>query len=175
MTPITTAMAEIVDLAVADTRWDGTGLAEIAPRAAEAALVAAGIERRDVEVAVLATSDAEIATLNSVFRGKSGATNVLSWPALDLFPGVEGAAPSRDLPDDPFGEIALGDIALAYETVTKEAREGHISADDHIYHLILHGCLHLLGYDHQTEADACRMEALEVAALGKAGIASPYE
>ena len=167
-------MAETVELIIEDARWDETGLAEIAPRAVTAALGAAGV-RREVEVSILACGDADIAALNSRFRGKSSATNVLSWPALDLFPATAGGAPSTDIAADPFGETTLGDIAIAYETVVAEAQAGGIPLDHHIYHLILHAALHLLGYDHQTDADAARMEGLEIATLAKAGIASPYE
>ncbi len=167
-------MAETVDLILNEPCWGETGRADIAHKAVNAALQAAGIGPGDYEVAVLACNDAEIATLNSRFRGKSSATNVLSWPAHDLFADLDGGAPSREIPADAFEATALGDIAIAYETVLAEAQAGHIPVDHHIFHLILHGTLHLLGYDHQREADASRMEALEIEALGKAGIPSPY-
>ncbi|NNU79411.1 rRNA maturation RNase YbeY [Halovulum dunhuangense] len=168
------ATAPVVDLEIEDPRWNDTDLATLAPRAVALALDAAGIRTRAVEVVILACDDAEIATLNSRFRGKSQATNVLSWPALDLFPDTPGGAPSRVIPPDPFGATGLGDIAIAFETVTREAHEGGIPLDHHILHLILHACLHLLGYDHVDDADADVMESLEVAALASAGIASPY-
>lgn len=167
-------MSDIVDLVIEDSRWEDTALAALAEQGAELALKAAGIDTRNVEIAVLACDDARIATLNSDFRGKDTATNVLSWPALDLFPETPGGAPDREIPDDPFGAVSLGDVAIAYETVMKEALDGGIESDDHILHLILHACLHLLGYDHQTDADAELMEALEVKALASQGIASPY-
>ena len=167
-------MADIVDLVIEDPRWEATGLATLAPRAVEMALRAAGIETRALEVAILACDDAEIATLNSAFRGKSSATNVLSWPALDLFPAAPGGAPSIVIPADRFGATSLGDIAIAYETVALEAENGQIPLDHHILHLILHASLHLLGYDHQTDPDAEAMERLEVAALAQAGVPSPY-
>lgn len=168
-------MTDIVEIDIEDPRWQQTALERIAPQAAAAALAAAGIDTRAVEIGILACDDARIATLNSTFRGKSGATNVLSWPALDLFPDKPGGQPSRQIPADPFGATALGDIAIAYETVTREAQTAGISLDDHVFHLILHASLHLLGYDHQTPADAALMEELEVDALAGAGIASPYE
>ena len=167
-------MAETVELIVEDARWDETDLSRLAPQAVAAALSAAGVSA-DVEVSILACGDDRIATLNSRFRGKSSATNVLSWPALDLFPDAPGGAPSTEIPPDPFGETALGDIAIALETVVAEAQAGGIPLEHHIFHLILHAALHLLGYDHQTDADAAVMEGLEIAALAKAGIASPYE
>ncbi len=168
-------MTDILDLVIEDVRWDASRLADLARQAIDLALTHAAVETHDVEVVLLACDDARIATLNSQFRGRSTATNVLSWPALDLFPDTPGDTPKTEIPADPFGATSLGDIAIAYETVVAEATAGEISLDDHILHLILHACLHLLGYDHQTDADAVVMESLEVLALASAGVASPYE
>jgi probable rRNA maturation factor len=120
-----------------------------------------------VEVAVRLTDDAEVQTLNRDFRGKDKPTNVLSFPQVqgDL---LEGLANSDD------GEILLGDIVLARETCTREAREKAISIADHATHLIVHGTLHLVGYDHIDDAGAAAMEAIEVKALASLGIANPY-
>ena len=120
-----------------------------------------------VEVAVRLTDDAEVQTLNRDFRGKDKPTNVLSFPQVqdDL---LEGLANSDD------GEILLGDIVLARETCAREAEEKAISIADHATHLIVHGTLHLLGYDHGDDASAGAMEALEVKALASLGIANPY-
>ena len=120
-----------------------------------------------VEVAVRLTDDAEVQTLNRDFRGKDKPTNVLSFPQVqdDL---LEGLANSDD------GEILLGDIVLARETCAREAEEKAISIADHAAHLIVHGTLHLVGYDHGDDASAGAMEALEVKALASLGIANPY-
>ena len=120
-----------------------------------------------VEVAVRLTDDAEVQTLNRDFRGKDKPTNVLSFPQVqdDL---LEGLANSDD------GEILLGDIVLARETCAREAEEKAISIADHATHLIVHGTLHLVGYDHGDDASAGAMEALEVKALASLGIANPY-
>lgn len=120
-----------------------------------------------VEVAVRLTDDAEVQTLNRDFRGKDRPTNVLSFPQVqdDL---LEGLANSDD------GEILLGDIVLARETCAREAQEKAISIADHATHLIVHGTLHLVGYDHGDDASAGAMEALEVKALASLGIANPY-
>lgn len=120
-----------------------------------------------VEVAVRLTDDAEVHTLNRDFRGKDKPTNVLSFPQVqhDL---LEGLANSDD------GEILLGDIVLARETCVREAEEKGISIVDHATHLIVHGALHLVGYDHMDDASAAAMEALEVKALASLGIANPY-
>ena len=120
-----------------------------------------------VEIAVRLTDDIEVQALNRDFRGKDKPTNVLSFPQVqdDL---LEGLANSDD------GEILLGDIVLARETCAREAEEKGVSLADHATHLIVHGTLHLVGYDHMDDASATAMEALEVKALASLGIANPY-
>ena len=120
-----------------------------------------------VEIAVRLTDDIEVQALNRDFRGKDKPTNVLSFPQVqdDL---LESLANSDD------GEILLGDIVLARETCLREAEEKGISVADHATHLIVHGTLHLVGYDHMDDASAAAMEALEVKALASLGIANPY-
>ena len=114
------------------------------------------------EVSVLFASDEEVRALNRDFRGKDAATNVLSFPA-DPVPGL------------PADHQPLGDLALAYETCAREAGARGVSVSDHTAHLLVHGLLHLLGYDHRDGGEARAMEALEVRALALMGIASPYE
>ena len=107
------------------------------------------------EVSIVLTNDNEIQTLNKKFRNKDVATNVLSFPS------------------DEKGE--LGDILLSYETVQQEAKMAGISPINHSLHLIIHGFLHLLGYDHEDEGSAHQMEALEVQILKELNISNPYE
>ncbi|MFT3732797.1 MAG: rRNA maturation RNase YbeY [Hyphomicrobium sp.] len=128
-------------------------LIETAARAAVAAVQgpASGF------VSVALSSDAIVSDLNGRFRGKPKPTNVLS------FPSGEGAPPGQ-----------IGDIILGLETVEREAAEQGIPVAHHVQHLVVHGVLHLLGYDHLTAADAERMEAIEIAILSKLGIANPY-
>lgn len=120
-----------------------------------------------VEIAIRLTGDDEVHDLNRDFRGKDKPTNVLSFPQIqpDLLEGLSNS-------DD--GEILLGDIVLARETCAREAEEKGISLEDHATHLIVHGTLHLVGYDHMDDASAAAMEALEVKALASLGIANPY-
>lgn len=120
-----------------------------------------------VEVAVRLTDDAEVHALNRDFRGKDKPTNVLSFPQVqpDLLETMSNS-------DD--GEILLGDIVLARETCAREAEEKGISLENHATHLIVHGMLHLVGYDHMDDASAAAMEAMEVKALASLGIANPY-
>lgn len=163
----------MIDIVLEDDRWSALGLSAVAERACALALTCVGLDPDLCEIALLATDDARIAVLNADFRGKAQPTNVLSWPADDLAPDEPGGTP---LPPeaDPDGTIQLGDIALAYETCLREAEEQGKAVSDHVTHLIVHGLLHLLGYDHETEADAALMEGLEVNILCKLGLPDPY-
>ena len=98
---------------------------------------------------------------------------MLSWPAQTLAPATAGGRPCAPKAD-AFGEVPLGDVALAFETCAREAEAQGKRFGDHVTHLIIHGVLHLLGYDHETEADAARMESLEREILGKLGLDDPY-
>lgn len=151
-----------IDIAVDSERWSALGGIEpLARRAAEAALaIDPRAPAEDVELSLLLAGDAAVEELNRAWRGKEGPTNVLSFPANPA-PGVPGPRP-------------LGDIALAFETVAREAEADGKTLADHAAHLIVHGVLHLLGYDHETDAEAEIMEALEIRALARLGIANPY-
>lgn len=154
----------LVELIAEDPRWLEAlpDLAELAEQAATLALEAAGHSPDRWHLALLACSDARIAELNAEFRGKDAATDVLSWPAFAV------------LPADPAPRTHLGDLALSLETTTSVAAVHAIPLKDRVLHLILHGCLHLLGYDHSAEQDAREMEDLERRALGRIGLPDPY-
>ena len=118
-------------------------------------------------VSLLFTSDAEVRVLNREWRAKDKPTNVLSFPMIER-PDLLVLAP--DGPPE-----LLGDIALAFETCAREAAEKGVSLADHAAHLIVHGLLHLAGYDHETSTeDAAAMEAIEIKALAIMDIANPY-
>lgn len=159
------------DIVIEDARWAEAGIAALAERVL--APLAAELGLAEAELCLLACDDARIAALNAAHRGKEGPTNVLSFPALPLAPATPGAPPPRPAPD-ALGELFLGDVAIAFETCAREAAAQGKALADHASHLVLHGALHLLGYDHETEADAQRMEAIEVAILASLGIADPY-
>ncbi len=160
------------ELTVEDERWREAGLETLAGAAIAATL--AHFDLPDAcDIAVLGCDDARIAALNAGFRGKNTPTNVLSWPAHRISPGSEGATPPLP-PADFTGEMALGDIALAWETCAREAKEAGKPLADHITHLVVHGTLHLLGYDHIRDADATLMERREVEILGILGVDDPY-
>jgi len=147
-----------IDVVVESDAWSACPDADATlRRAVGAAADAAG---KFGTLAVMLTDDAAIRTMNAQWRGIDKPTNVLSFPA--------GAQPG--LP----GEAYLGDIAIAYETVAAEAAAEQKSFSDHLAHLAIHGYLHLLGFDHETDAEAVRMESLETRILAGLGIADPY-
>ncbi|MEM9810106.1 MAG: rRNA maturation RNase YbeY [Pseudomonadota bacterium] len=146
---------------IEDQRWSVLPVSSMLP-AIEGSLAAETHDPRlSREATLLFTSDSEVRALNAAWREKDKSTNVLSFPAEPL-PGLPEAAQP------------LGDIALAFETCAREADEKGISLKDHATHLIVHGVLHLLGYDHISEEEAEAMEALERKVLAGLGIADPY-
>ncbi len=167
-------MAEVVETVIEDARWDGLGLDPLAERAAGAALGALGLQGEGFTISLLGCDDARIAALNADFRGKPQPTNVLSWPSEERGAEVVGAAPDLPEPGLPEDPCHLGDIAIAWETCHREAVEQGKPIADHVTHLVVHAVLHLLGYDHIEEADAARMEGLEVRILASLGVSDPY-
>jgi probable rRNA maturation factor len=129
----------------------------------------AGLAHRnfDLCISIKLSDNTEVQTLNAQYRGRDKPTNVLSFPMMD-----EASLNSIANTDD--GEVLLGDMILAYETCAAEAAEKGISLYQHVTHLIIHGTLHLLGYDHINDAEAEDMEALEVKALASMGLPNPY-
>lgn len=148
---------------------DWAGLTERAVRAAFAQTPYDELTSLDpcIEISIRLTDDAEVQTLNRDYRHKDAPTNVLSFPMVqpDLLEALSNS-------DD--GEVLLGDIVMARETCTREAAEKGIAFAAHAAHLIVHGTLHLLGYDHMEEHEAEEMEEMEVRALAGIGIDNPY-
>jgi probable rRNA maturation factor len=152
---------------------DWEKLAEAAVLAAVAQTPHGGLARVpvNIEVSVKFAGDAEVHQLNAAYRGKDKPTNVLSFPMMqnDLIEILEGEAPGID-----DGEVLLGDIVLAHGVCAREAGERGITVETHATHLIVHGTLHLLGYDHIDDAEAEEMEEIERQALSTLGISDPY-
>lgn len=153
-----------------DSKTDWRALAEQAVRSAVASSRHGALNSSplSVEVSVRLTGDAEVRALNAAYRGKDKPTNVLSFPMvegerLEAFAAADG------------GEVLLGDVVLAHGVCAAEAAEKGVAVATHATHLVVHGMLHLLGYDHETgEEDAEAMEAVERDALAAIGIADPY-
>ena len=171
---MTATMEPLVDILIEEPRWEEVDLPALADRAARAVLADQQISPDDWEISLLGCDDARIAVLNAEFRAKPTPTNVLSWPAEDLAAEDEGEVPEPPEPFLPGERDSLGDIAIAFETCAREAAEGGKTLADHVTHLIVHGVLHLLGYDHVREGDATLMESTEVRILEKMGIDDPY-
>lgn len=163
-----------VEIAVESPLWAPVDLEALARGAITATLTRLGLPPVAFEVSILACDDARIATLNAEFRGKPSPTNVLSWPAEERAPETPGDLPDLPDPADPM-TAELGDLALAHETCAREAAEADKPLDAHLTHLLVHGTLHLLGFDHETDPDATLMEALEVEILATLNMANPYE
>ena len=159
-----------VDLIVEDARWKRLNLFSIANAAFEETLSQLNLRSENFICCILACSSEKIKGLNAQFRGKNNYTNVLSFPSkaenYDTKISLKFKANA-----DP---LELGDIAIAYEVCNKEAKVSKIKFEDHVYHLIIHSVLHLLGYDHEEEKNATEMEKIEVQVLANLGISNPY-
>lgn len=153
-------MSRVIDMAIEADSWSALDAPEaLAAAVVEAAVEAGGLSLApDAETSIVLCDDGFIADLNRHWRGIDKATNVLAFPS--------GA--------DPAAAPVLGDIVIAFETTAGEAAAAGISLRDHVAHLLAHGFLHLVGYDHETAAEAEKMEALEVRILAMLGIADPY-
>lgn len=171
--PAESPVGGLVDTLAEDPRWEALGLAALAERAAAATLRRLGLDPARYEISLLGCSDARIAELNADFRGKPQPTNVLSWPSAERGPARPGALPRLPAPD-PGGVRELGDVAIAWETCAREAEAARIDPAHHATHLVVHATLHLLGFDHETDADAERMEGVEREVLAALGVADPY-
>ena len=157
----------------ADGEWDSStdwgALAERAARAAVASSRARPLldSALAVEISVKFTTDADVQALNAAYRNKDKPTNVLSFPMID-------AELLASLYAADSGEILLGDVVLARGVCAAEAAERGITIEAHASHLVVHGVLHLLGYDHASDEEAEDMEKAEREALASLGIADPY-
>lgn len=162
-----------IDLAVEDPAWrdELPAAGAVAETAARAALdrVAPG---PPLALCLVLTDDKRIQALNREWRGVDRPTNVLSFPAEELEPG---SVPRPPAGAPPGLAIELGDVVLARQTVLAEAAEAGRPAEHHLAHLVVHGVLHLLGWDHQEDAEAAAMEAMERDILAGLGVPDPYE
>ena len=154
-----------IHLSLEDARWRAVdAVATVARRAALAALKRQASGLRAAELSLVLAGDRRLRSLNHVWRGIDKPTNVLAFPADDAVSDGAAGGPPRQ----------LGDVILAYETVIQEAQAQGKPVDAHLSHLVVHGVLHLLGFDHQSAAEAVDMEAAETAILAGLGLPDPY-
>jgi probable rRNA maturation factor len=163
-------LTAIIEVASPCATWG-----QMCPAAEDLARAAAGLalsrskvgfgiaQRNVIELAISLADDAVQQGLNRDWRGIDRPTNVLAFPAWN---------PEAPIP--PGAPLLLGDVVLAFETAAREADEQGKPLSDHLSHLIVHGVLHLLGYDHATEAEAVAMETLETSILASLGVPDPY-
>lgn len=162
-----------VDLVVNQEAWEETGLElddfaeDVIAQALAMAEVPEELDDREIEVCVVLTDDTEIHALNRDFRNMDKPTNVLSFANLES----DSADDELAMTDMPF---SLGDVIIAWETMQREALEQNKKFEHHLRHMLVHGTLHLLGYDHMTEEEAAEMEGLEIRILEKMGVENPY-
>ena len=159
---------QMIDVLIEDARWreqidDPLALIEQWRQAA-----AAFEPRLNATAAILLTDAVAVTRLNADFRGKNQPTNVLSFPA------EHSTATEHLALSEPEAPAFLGDVALSFETCLNEAQKSAIPFENHTAHLVVHGLLHLIGYDHQNDDDALIMERLETEILASLGIANPY-
>ena len=156
------------DIIVRDARWEAAipGVIELCGVAAGAAFHASAVQPPHAEASLVLADDDFVASLNKQYRDREGPTNVLSFAAYDNVDEL------TSLPDGM--PAMLGDIIVAYDTTEREAQQSGVVLDDHLRHLVVHGMLHLLGYDHISDEQASEMEPLETKVLAQLGVADPY-
>ncbi|MCE2509458.1 MAG: rRNA maturation RNase YbeY [Alphaproteobacteria bacterium] len=164
MTDAVPALSVDIALAVLDERWLEVlpSAKAVARRAATTALAQAALPEGPVELSLALMDDAQVRGLNRDYRDQDAATNVLAFAGETLRPG------------DANRPLLLGDVVIAFETTAAEAKAQGKTLSDHLSHLVVHGVLHLLGYDHGETQAAEEMEGLERAVLARLGIADPY-
>ena len=159
-----------VDLVIEDARWKTLELKQIANQAFFETLFLLDLHHKSYACCILACDNRQIKHLNNKFRGKNCPTNVLSFPA-----SLENYETKNTLtPGEANNFHELGDIAIAFDICKKEATKSKVKFEHHVYHLIIHSVLHLLGFDHEEEENATKMEKIEVQVLAKLGISNPY-
>ncbi len=163
-----------IDILIEDDAWSEDQLEAQAQAVFATTLEDLGLEPSQFSVSILACSDDRIAALNADFRDKPTPTNVLSWPSEDRAAPVAGEMPHLPPPNPVGPPEELGDIALAHGVLTREAVEAGRPFEHHLAHLLTHGLLHLLGFDHIQDADADLMEGIETRILARLGVPDPY-
>ena len=163
----------VIDIAIDDTRWDDF-LSELDLQSQASQIFQHVVDyiglifaAPEIEISIVLTNDHAIQILNKTYRQKDKPTNVLSFGQFDSIEALQSTL--KNMP------IILGDIVIALETLQYEAEQQNKSFVDHFFHLLMHGFIHLLGYDHERDAETELFEAIEVAVLDKLHITNPYQ
>ena len=166
----------IANVVFKDNRWKKLPLKKLAMDSLN--LIADDVlqKNNDFEISILATNDSEVTYLNNNFRGYNRPTNILSWPERRYERKKPGLFPQLVSTSSFYsdGSNFLGNLAVSFDRCSIEAQEENLAFEDHLYHLLIHGCLHLVGFDHENELDAELMEDIEKKLLSKLGIENPY-
>ena len=159
-----------------DDRWKKIPLQKIAQSSLNLIVDKILHKEKQLEISILASNDFELAKLNKQYRGSSTPTNILAWPEHDFKRSTPGALPNYTSTSygDFDGLDFIGNLAISFDRCSIEAQEENISLEDHITHLLIHGFLHLIGFDHENELDATLMEEIEKRLLFQLGIKNPY-
>lgn len=160
-----------------DDRWKKIPLQKIAQSSLNLIVDKILHKEKQLEISILASNDFELAKLNKQYRGSSTPTNILAWPEHDFKRSTPGALPNYTSTSysDFEGLDFIGNLAISFDRCSIESEETNIIFDNHLTHLLVHGCLHLIGFDHHDELDARLMEDVERKLLSELGIKNPYE
>ena len=165
-----------INILINDLRWSKTKLQDTCERSFGLAMSVSDEMNFNPEVSILACNDKEICELNEKFRGQNSPTNILSWPEYELKSEIPGQPPRKmkAVVEEASRLTFIGNLAISFDRCSTESKESEITFDDHMTHILLHGCLHLLGFDHQNDLDANLMEGMEINLLSSIGIKNPY-
>ena len=165
-----------VNIEFQDHRWKSLPLDRIAQVSLN--LITENILKKsnNFEISVLASNDYEISLLNMRFRGYNSPTDILSWPEHEYYRSKPGEFPKIASRSNLAQEAGfLGNLAISYDRCSIDSEKANLTLEDHLSHLLVHGCLHLVGFDHQNELDAALMETMEKELLAVLGIKNPYK
>ena len=160
-----------VEVLIEEEAWVHHGLDRLSLEAFNQVMQYFNYDKRQFEISILGCDDKRIKALNVRFRQKDSTTNVLSWPTRERRSDLKGSIPKHL---DPKVDFFVGDIAISFETCSREAKETGKNFAFHVSHLLIHGMLHLMGFDHENDLDATFMERIEIEILGKMGMDVQY-
>ena len=171
-------MSAKINIQIQEKKWSKVDLRKLSKKAFKSTFKILSYTQffKFLEISILACNDKKIKEYNKIFRNKNKATNVLSWPRLGKFKGID-LLERKDISyliSVQDGTLDIGDIAISYDTCLKKAKELNFTFEDYTIHMLIHSCLHLLGFDHKKKSDFKLMKELEIKSLRDCGIKNPY-